>query len=429
MFSSRLLFGIFLSFVSLHVFAEIPICELILGSQVGFFNEAASEMSGKPLVNNVGEVTSIPYTRTYYRKIDGEHVKLAVIKAEDHTPELERDLQKLGFLGVAIANPSYQAIQEKTDFILVSDWYRMVMEAPKSVEDWLSRLPGSTQNQLKRKLKKSKDIQLEIADLNWGDYDLWYRNLFEKEIANRNGAVPAWKPPQQQAEILRLKIDPTLPLSEQAIPNFKRIFFYHEGELVGGSLLQWTNEDQMLRVRAAAFEHHARENFQLAVRGFAKTIEIGKAMGARQLSYGEDTSFFGIDTTVGLLQFKSEIGMYIVPSPMITATQLVKFFPTGLLDLKRQFLTDLEEDAKEKGRDYSPKPFPGIVVLGIPGDDPNRVESSRLLDRARNIHLPYETRVRLTQNIITALQIQADPDANPAKPPPGHKLRALHLPR
>jgi hypothetical protein len=270
------------------------------------------------------------YTRTHSRHQEGssEPVKVAVLTADQYSPELDGILEKLGYFGVAIRDPESSVIDARADFHLVPEWVRWVMKAPKSVENWIEGLgPSDARNQMKRKLKKSRipgeEVRVEIAPLTIGDYALWHKTLYVPEILTKPGAIPAWTAEKfGDHEVVR-----TNP--GQLVPDFERVFFYSKtGELIGGALVSTDKAEESLTIRAAAFEAAARAKFELAVRGMEEVITLGAARGAKIISYGTDPNLYGVDSIVGLERFKASIGMQAIPSPM-GKTQLLKIFASA----------------------------------------------------------------------------------------------------
>ena len=389
--------------------ATSGLCGLVL-QQVGFFSEVMAEATGRPLLGLNGAEAKVPYSRTYSLVVGAnkEPVQVAVIDAKEYSLALEKEIKDLGYLGIAIRNPDEATIAARTDFILTPDWIRTVMPTPASVDAWLAKMNSQDRYDMKKKLSKSERVRTEIADLNWADYEQWRTELFSKEIMTRNGAVEAWKAPAQQAGMLKAAYDPNLPLETQKIPDMKRIFFYSDtGKLIGGSLV---HVDKLLRVRGAAFEAQAKKDLQIAFRGFVIAMQLAIDNGSPYISYGDDPGIYGIDSSTGLLAFKASLGMQIVPSPMFKSSQLIKLFPEAMVALRE----NVPQGA-----------YSGMLVVGIPGDDPDRIQKFRQMQEARSDQVLYEDRVKMAAASLIGIQIGADQGSNALKTPKGIELRRI----
>lgn len=379
------------------------VLESILSTRVSILDELQPQETGA-------------HTRIHFRTLDERPIQFAVLPAAQFRRELEDEVRKAGYDGIAIRDPSDLEIAELTDFHLAPEWVRWTMPCPASADAWIESLPGSdARNRMRRKLRVGSSVRVATAPLSLSDYEAWHRELYVPEILSKRGAIPAWP------HVAELSGKLQLPLPAQAdstiVPGMLRIFMFDESDrLIGGSLLSVDEADRMLRVRAAAYEAQSRAHRELAVAGMYAMIAAATQQGLAYLSYGDDPNLFGLDVTLGLARFKVSIGMRPMPA-MVGRFQLIKIFDTTCA------LLGAEAGVRSGETNQS-----GLLCFGVPGRGAARLAPFRRLAGCLNSQLTYSMRAELAHANTAGLQFGCESTANAVRLPKGMTLARFDRP-
>jgi hypothetical protein len=339
------------------------------------------------------------HTRVHFRTLGSQHrpVQFAVLSASHFRRELESELQGRGYDGIAIRQPSDLEIAELQDFHLVPEWVRWVMPCPASGNAWIDGLPGSdARSQMRRKLRASSGVRVEIAPLTLSDYDAWYRQLYVPEVLSKSGAIPAWPAMAGLGEKLNVSLPDVADAT--AVAGMMRMFMFDASDrLIGGALLSVDESERTLRLRAAAYEASSRAAKELSVRGIHEMIEVGNSLAVAYLSSGDDPNLFGVDVTLGLARFKVSVGMQPVPST-IGGFQLIKIFA---------------EACGRLGADE------GLLCFGVASRGAARIGPHVRLGALAHAQLTYQQKIELTRADAAGLQIGGEPTASGVRLPRG----------
>lgn len=103
------------------------------------------------------------------------------------------------------------------------------------------------------------------------------------------------------------------------------LFLYHRNKLIGGNIGSYGKE--MLLVGYGAVRQVPEINWNLGALVDISTIEFGRELAFKTVSFGKDTNFYGLYLSPGLFSYKCRLGLvpeYVAKSGYVT-TKVVSF--------------------------------------------------------------------------------------------------------
>jgi hypothetical protein len=230
--------------------------------------------------------------------------KIATFKAGEYRTKMEPRLRELGVDLIYIEDPGPRDLERRTQadgFYLAPNqviWTRPLMSA----QDYMASLNSEQRRRMKGKLKTSQErVRSELGPLTEADFAEWYA-LYDSEVVGRERG--------------RRVIESTWAAEKGSeLQRYQRLFFRdnESGELLGGVILKVEQKTGQLQAPYGAYKHEARD-FNLSIRAFAESMDIGTARGLKRLSYGMDTNLYGHHLSIGLMEYKSSLGFTPAPS-------------------------------------------------------------------------------------------------------------------
>ena len=145
--------------------------------------------------------------------------------------------------------------------------------------------------------------------------------------------------------------------------------------------------------------------------------EIARERGLKFVSFGDDPNAYGIDSTHGLLQFKSSTGMRVVISVPFDPNQ-----PSALG--KFQLIKPLAKNM-DKIRFRTDDKDQGLFVFGVKGTGQARVEAYHRLVAVKGTDVPYLERMNRVGAELQGFQMLAHRAGDKCKTPDGMEITRL----
>jgi hypothetical protein len=376
-------------------------------------------------------------------------LKTAKFDSLSFKPQYEPMLKRMGVHVVTIDAPSRRDLatltEDKGYFLRPGtvEWIMPARTRDEYVNMWTGKDRGTFKNQLKQ---SDKFIEaggtIETVPLNAADYAAWHK-IFKHAVVSREGGVEAWtgdfgrrmESGDLDEDYKKMEvgtIDQWSMIKFKATPDQLRQLVAEnrvapeelaEWEkagivdmksdkpfMVGAMLVHDRKADRgNVAIRAAAILEPFKRKSYLALRGVVEAMDIARKAGLDTFSYGTDMPLYGDIQALGLLNFKSSLGLrgrpqrgfsfpkgvvelikVLKPGPLATVVRGGKRQGYALWTLKRDgpFIENYLA-AREAGRVESPSQWFG--------DDGKTPAAQRGTDVWRGIeHFPADEGVTVT---------------------------------
>lgn len=185
-------------------------------------------------------------------------------------------------------------------FIVKPDWITWLSPMPASREAFLQSLARKSRHNVVKALRDMEGA-LEV-DVIYGpkSHDIFdFEKLYTQALQKMENPVDA----------LKNNRDKIIASPE----NYFMVKASLGEQIHGACLLHWCPNNETVRLRYAAVSAEWR-NKSLSRALYEKAMEVGRRLGARWMTLGNDPNLYGHIVQFGLLRFKSSLGFAPVPA-------------------------------------------------------------------------------------------------------------------
>lgn len=202
------------------------------------------------------------------------------------------------------------------------------VEIPPSIETYLESFESSKRSSIRKRIRNcSEGFDAKLIENLTKEQFLEWLEGYKKFISS----IPFGQE----------KVDEEW--FETGSPKHFAIFFYKDGKLEGGALIQKMEKTQKLSISYAWYNDEIRAA-GASTYVVVKTMEFGYKIGYKLISFGQDKNLYGGHLSIGLHDFKTSWGE--TTTPIFSSKTLVKYIkPNSQTDKKMIYYT-LNSDGK-----------------------------------------------------------------------------------